>query len=250
MSIMKKEKKKDRKPFYKVWWYYVVVALFFVINVAVLIGVRGDLQANLLTFISGWISFVATVMIGIVAFKQSERYKKDSDEAVEQQYDFEIAKLIIEDRVWAIRYLKEDLREFLKVFDYSIIRLKLSKIDGLQNQRAIHIQQSHLEQEVYFFASDIQIKSDELKKKIQNDIIECEAKQMLIGCLEALIKEYKKGVTGLNRRLADTCLLPLHDKLKDAIYSYLVYLDTDINTLLVENIRDTAFIKSKYCKNK
>ena len=74
-----KTKEKQNKPFYKKWWFWLIVGLILCGNVAVLIWVQStDLKANLLTVISGWISGIATFIIGFIAYKQNEKYQLEN----------------------------------------------------------------------------------------------------------------------------------------------------------------------------
>lgn len=53
---------------------------------------------NIFTAISGWVSGVATVILGVIAVIQNKKYKEENDDNVRKQYDFELFKLIIHRR--------------------------------------------------------------------------------------------------------------------------------------------------------
>lgn len=64
------------------WWFWSSVALIlFCGNILYAIfAPESDLKASLLTTLSGWISGIATIVIGIIAALQSQKYNKDHEE--------------------------------------------------------------------------------------------------------------------------------------------------------------------------
>ena len=78
----------DKKaPFYKKWWYYIILAMLLFGNIAILLWGEEETKAHWLTLISGWISFGATISIGVIAFNQAKDYKKQSDTFIQEQND-------------------------------------------------------------------------------------------------------------------------------------------------------------------
>lgn len=76
---MRKTKGKTNKPFYIKWLFWLIISLILCGNIAVLLLVNCiDLRTDLLTLISGWISGIATFIIGIIAYKQSEKYQLEN----------------------------------------------------------------------------------------------------------------------------------------------------------------------------
>lgn len=83
-----KTKEKQNKPFYAKWWFWIIIGLILFGNIAVLIWFNcKELKSDLLTLISGWVSFVATLIIGVIAFRQSKEYKEENDKFIEEQKD-------------------------------------------------------------------------------------------------------------------------------------------------------------------
>ena len=83
---MKKGIEKASKPFYTKWWLWTIIAIVLFCNIAVLLWVQNnDLKSNLLTLISGWVSFIATLLIGVIAFMQSKEYKEENDKFIKEQ---------------------------------------------------------------------------------------------------------------------------------------------------------------------
>ena len=80
-------KKEKSPPFYKKWWYYLILLILLFGNIAILLWADEAVKSYWLTLISGWISFIATITIGIIAFKQSRDYKEQNDLFIKEQKD-------------------------------------------------------------------------------------------------------------------------------------------------------------------
>ena len=70
------------KKWIRKWWFWSGVALLlFCGNILYAIfAPESDLKVSLLTTFSGWISGIATIVIGIIAALQSQKYNKDREE--------------------------------------------------------------------------------------------------------------------------------------------------------------------------
>ncbi|MBO4572994.1 MAG: hypothetical protein J5762_04440 [Clostridia bacterium] len=79
--------KQKKKPLYaKCWfktiiWIIILIAIIALIAGNVLYAIYGcqENKSDLLTVISGWVSGIATIFLGIVALRQNEKYKDDAD---------------------------------------------------------------------------------------------------------------------------------------------------------------------------
>ena len=108
---MDKDNKKPKKerPFYKVWWYYLIIGTLLSGNIAVLILADETVKTNWLTLISGWVSFIATITIGVIAYNQSKDYKQQNDLFLQEQKDI----------MWKqnqIDFYVRERQEFLEVY--------------------------------------------------------------------------------------------------------------------------------------
>ena len=80
LNQKKRESKKfsmNKKPFYKCWWFWLLaigVLLFLAGNILVLIYVNCYEKNSWLTLISGWVSGVATLIVGLIAYNQSKQH--------------------------------------------------------------------------------------------------------------------------------------------------------------------------------
>lgn len=80
--------KKEKKPFYKQWWFWVIIIVAATINI-VFASVYGTQAPNIFTAVSGWVSGVATVALGIIAIVQNERYEKDNEKYIQEQKELQ-----------------------------------------------------------------------------------------------------------------------------------------------------------------
>lgn len=63
----------------------IIVAVIFIINIIFSIIFRGENGANIFTTISGWISGISTIVLGVIALYVNAQYKKDNDEYLKKQ---------------------------------------------------------------------------------------------------------------------------------------------------------------------
>lgn len=68
-----------KNKFYKNLWFWMLIisVTLFAVNIGLAIKFNGSDVANIFTAISGWVSGVYTLFIGIIAYNQSKQYKKD-----------------------------------------------------------------------------------------------------------------------------------------------------------------------------
>lgn len=79
-----------KQRFYKLWWFWLITisTVLFIGNVIVLICLKGDSQSAWLTLISGWVSGISTIVLGIIAVWQNSKYKQENDSFLKEQNDF------------------------------------------------------------------------------------------------------------------------------------------------------------------
>ncbi len=76
-----------KKKFYKNLWFWLLIAsiLFFVTNIVFSIIFRGSDGSNIFTAVSGWVSGVATIALGLIAVVQNRKYKEENDRFLSAQ---------------------------------------------------------------------------------------------------------------------------------------------------------------------
>lgn len=70
---------KNKTEFYKRWWFWVIIILALLLNVGFALLSPSN-NANIFTAVSGWISAIATIVLGCIAVWQNKRYKELSDD--------------------------------------------------------------------------------------------------------------------------------------------------------------------------
>ncbi len=76
-----------KKPFYKTLWFWLAIGsiLLFIANIICAIIFRGTCGANIFTAISGWVSGIATIVLGLIAVWQNRKYKEANDKFSAEQ---------------------------------------------------------------------------------------------------------------------------------------------------------------------
>ncbi len=71
-----KSEEKANKPFYAKWWFWIITVGIICCIANFIYAIYGcdENKSNILTVISGWISGVATFIVGIIAANQSSKY--------------------------------------------------------------------------------------------------------------------------------------------------------------------------------
>lgn len=107
-------KKGKKKPFYIQLWFWIIWLVLCAINIICSI-IFDDKMSNLFTSISGWVSGIATVVLGIIAVRQTDRYEESNNTYLAEQRKIQqdIANENKKQNEFAIRMLKaQDLQKF------------------------------------------------------------------------------------------------------------------------------------------
>lgn len=122
------EKNKIKQNIYQKWRTWIVLAgVLCCVNIAYAIwGCDTSKKSDILTAASGWISGVATLGVGLIAYRQNKVYKEENDkiEEIHRQRDWrkeqkEIVKLYLDNIIRSYEDLKE--YQFSKIIE-EIIR--------------------------------------------------------------------------------------------------------------------------------
>lgn len=126
------------KNWWKKNWKWLCICssfLIFLINI-ILACIFKQEGANIFTAISGWISGVATLAVGIIAYRQSEKYKLENDKIEEKQRQRDwrgeqkdIVKLYLDNIVKAYEDLKQ--YQYSKIIE-EVIRNKRKGVFALK----------------------------------------------------------------------------------------------------------------------
>ena len=67
----------------------IMITIFMLINLGLAIIFHGDSGANIFTTISGWVSGIATIILGLIALFVNAKYKKENDMYLEKQAELQ-----------------------------------------------------------------------------------------------------------------------------------------------------------------
>lgn len=227
------------------WWPYLIVAVVMLLsNVAYAIWGSAPGKSDMLTLISGWVSGVATAFIGVIAFAQNKRYKADSDDSIEKQYQFETAKLILNSRVAFIQESKEQLRRLTETYDCRLLLHKVQEIATLNNPTIKTTHQNHLELEVHSFYNAVGFNCKQVIQTLKRDRINSDENALIIKMIQNYTNACETNPS-FSYNVVKEHLLPVYDALVDASGNYITFLESDIHDSLAK-IRDYAFIIDHY----
>lgn len=210
--------------------------------------------ANIFTAISGWVSGVATVILGVVAVVQNKKYKEENDDNVKKQYDFELFKLIIHQREQYISRITVLLQNYVTQFDYKRIIPIIEEIGALYHPQFKHTQTVELKGKLDFFYRELSSINAQLVQFINTDLVLSTEKEDILESL----KKYETTVLS-NKFFAENMINPailnLHqqigkpyENLKETAQKYLDYIYNDLINSIIEKATDIEFIKRKYIK--
>lgn len=75
-----------KKPFYKGWWFwFIILAILLCVGNILLAHFKKDVGSNIFTAVSGWVSGVATIILGVIAVVQNRKYKVENDRYLKEQ---------------------------------------------------------------------------------------------------------------------------------------------------------------------
>ena len=94
------------------WLLLVAVIASATINIRLAFVFDGKF-ANAFTAISGWVSFLATILVGYIAYKQNKEYKLENDKFIQEQKDL----------AWRNNYV-ELVQRFSKQFNEHLTNLR------------------------------------------------------------------------------------------------------------------------------
>lgn len=79
------DKRKSKKWYKNIWiWVSVLAVIGCIVNIVFAYKYRED-GPNIFTAISGWVSGIATCIIGVIAALQSKKYKEENDRFIDYQ---------------------------------------------------------------------------------------------------------------------------------------------------------------------
>ena len=176
----KMEKKRGK---IKKWLFVLGGILLLAINLLYARFSRADAIAKYLTVWSGWVSGIATIIIGVIAFSQSNK-----------QFRLDLSQCIIERREKTIQYINEEIKRFEQILDCTILLKNVKEICPMINPNLITIRQNQLESEIDNYIQSVCDECSRLTITLGFDENESDSKKELIES----IKDYSSLISNSN----------------------------------------------------
>ncbi|MDE6442032.1 MAG: hypothetical protein K2L12_04695 [Clostridia bacterium] len=261
--------KKDTKA--KIFKFLLVGAIVlgivaFIVNI-VLAARSDNNEANIYTAISGWVSGIATIILGVIAVVQNRKYKKENDSfmqrqreentaLIKKQTDCTIFNNIMNQRCNFIETAKQRLYEFVKNYNFRKITLWLAELQVEANNKKLALDDSSCGALINQFFDGLSIEYSDLILFIENDWCKSKEKEKIIDAIKNYVitvvdlrtKDYFQIVNTI-KQFNQKCI-PLFVELLKAKSSYIISLDVDYNMILTTRTGDIDFIKGHYSYDK
>lgn len=78
-----------KKPIYRKIWFWAILIVPLAVNIS-FSCLYSDEYSNIFTAVSGWVSGIATAVLGVIAVLQNERYEKDNKEYLKEQKEIQM----------------------------------------------------------------------------------------------------------------------------------------------------------------
>ena len=237
----------------------VLVALVFLsLNfILVLFWIKDDILASLVaTVISGWVSGVATVLVGIVAVIQTKKYNEMSDCFIKKQYQMEKCKNIIQTRIHFVNTLKNAAEKYMRKCNPAFMQLELTNIAS--NPSGIDVYSATRKTITNYFII-LKMETSELLHSIELDYNNSDIRNVAIDSLTNYFKSFQTLID-TEKKMDNFCL---HlDKFMDCLLekeinksystaeknlsSYIVHTDMDLNEAVFYKSDDIKFLEKMF----
>lgn len=213
-----------------------------------------DQKSYILTAFSGWVSGFATLGVGIIAYKQSEKYKKENDIFVLKQYDYEVFRHIMDQRVQFVDKAKERISKFCEDYSYKKVTLWLAELQALNNEDCNRsVEDAKQVGYIQRFQDGCEIEYYDLKQFILNDWNKDENNQKLIEILD----DYWYELDNFIKHIDYTKIPNDIEKMNGVLYvkllnliktknDYITWIDVDLNMVLTTKSGDLNYIRKHY----
>ena len=110
------------------WLLIVAVIALATINIRLAFVFDGKF-ANAFTAISGWVSFLATILVGHIAYKQNKEYKLENDKFIQEQKDLAWRNNYVELVQRFSKQFNEHLTNLSKYYPHKLEAIFLKNLD-------------------------------------------------------------------------------------------------------------------------
>ena len=244
------------KKFIKKHWAFILISISILVCILNLVfaSIFYNAAPNVFTAISGWVSGIATIVLGCIAFWQNRQYKKDSDELMAKQYDYEVFRHIVDKREKFIEDIKSRLYQFCDRFNIRKITLLLAEMQVLYNENP-NRPFNEAKQAVYIlqFSEELSLDYVDLKQMIIDDWCKGPYTDDLIKTIDKYYIELQTDLRNLDYSSISNTIKSFNEKYSGLFLDvleqknkYISWLDVDLNNILTTKSGDLNFIKEHY----
>lgn len=244
--------KRREKYFYNRLWFWFLIAGIVILNFLLLLFKNKNLIGVICTIISGWISGIATIFIGIIATIQNKKYKEENDDFMNKQYNFEKSKIILENRKHYINEINEQIKKFVKNNNYKDASIYLAEL-LLMKQNKMSSDSLTQPQDLYRISIELQSDYVNLRNLIGRDVIESNEKKNLINDLDNYYISYatfieKLDYSNLQQQIEfnNSKIGNLHLELIKSFRNYIDFLDKDYMCSSIDKIEESDYLINHY----
>lgn len=227
----------------------ITIPLIFQIN---------DVTVIIVTILSGWISGIATLLVGIIAAYQTKKYKQENDILIEKQYKLEKSRSLIHSRLLFVDNLKKVRDTFIEKANPAQFAAKLMSVDWniktSESKSAFFgvIAEGMLMFKTHYRHFDYILKMDYNDSKTKENAAEALDKyqqEFLFAFDDKALNKYMREP----KKAFDVCVGILSEKFAitvDAINEYVFSCDRDINEVISNKNENNEYIVLRYAPKK
>lgn len=222
----------------------------------IFIGETESKTMLIVTIISGWVSGISTLIVGIITYIQAKNYNNENSKFIEKQFKIEQAKSIIQSRLFFVNNIKNEWNKFVEEvnpvhFANQLFVLKENVVDNI------------VIDEITKLISESTLKTTTLCCSIQNQILldhlQNDKKDKLKELLENYCKKYREYVETISNskdlelwkvdKIFNTLVNEMGAKFLEIINvgnEYIIKIDMDLNVSINYKIDDIDYLKEQY----
>ena len=220
----------------------IIIPLFWAENAATQIVVA---------VLSGWVSGIATLLIGVIALYQSEKYNKSSDLFLNKQYKLEKCKSIIQSRLMFVDNLKKAWNTFRESANSASVRVKLKSIIDSTQYLSKNIAKDRIDSEIRL---PLRADCSALSTVVKCDYRKSNEREKAIDKLSEYRELFnsifsKENINGDLTFISSGCnskLVHAYIDLVHAFDDYVQQCDIDINEAITKRCDDYDCLASDY----
>lgn len=214
-------------------------------------------QALVATIISGWVSGISTLLVGIIALLQTKKYNDLNDKFVKKQYSLDKCRAILQSRILFVDNLKRCAEKYMKNCNPSFMELGLANVSSNPSGTSYYIEARRC---ITNYLIQLKMCHSELMHVIELDYNNSEQRNRVMQSLGSFFDVFISAVdtdekidsasSDINRfmsSLLDSMRInELYAEVEKAISSYVVHSDMDINEAVFYKNDDAEYLEKMF----